>query len=152
MKTKWFSKYIFLANKLQFIALLWNRVLLVILRQLSLLSKHWYCHCIALWQQEQTTEWWIFNEKIDVYPQWIICYRIVNKTVFIIQCLGLFKYTTCELCPQGREAKVAAWAANLVVYKYIFLSGGSRSCLDQFSTWVCVCVCVCMSVYQKLNV
>lgn len=121
MKTKWFSKYIFLANKLQFIALLRNWVLLVILRQLSLLSKHWYCHCIALWQQEQTTEWWIFNEKIDVYPQWIICYRIVNKTAFIIQCLGLFKYAMCELCPQGREAKVrVAWAANLVVYKFIF--------------------------------
>lgn len=56
MEIECFSKCIFLANKLQFIALLQSKAFTVILRQLSLAFKHCDCHSVALQQQEQTIE------------------------------------------------------------------------------------------------
>lgn len=48
MEIECFSKCIFLANKLQFIALLQSKAFTVILRQLSLAFKHCDCHSVAL--------------------------------------------------------------------------------------------------------
>lgn len=136
---------VLLENNLQFMASLQRRRLSVMLRQLSLLPKRWHCHCIALWQQEQTSDWWIFNDKVDVYLQWIICYSIVNKPLFLIQCLGLFKYSMYELCSQGRTAKVrVAWAANLVARIFIWWQWELSGSIFRVSMGV--------FVHQKINV